>query len=102
MNLLVWSFSAIKDAFNTQRIGQSVTAYVTNFFWKLCLPELISPDLFLFYLQSLEEIEDYCQENLVPHIVMLKDIETGTLRVRSWEKERLVLAETYKNYFTFF
>lgn len=39
-------------------------------------------------LQSLEEIQDYCQENLVPHIVMLKDIETGTLRVRSWEKER--------------
>ncbi|XP_021938823.1 eIF-2-alpha kinase GCN2 isoform X2 [Zootermopsis nevadensis] len=39
-------------------------------------------------LQSLEEIKDYCQENLVPHIVMLKDIETGTLRVCSWEKER--------------
>jgi hypothetical protein len=47
-------------------------------------------------MQSLEEIEDYCQESLVPHIVMLRDIETGTLRVRSWEKERLVLAETCK------
>ncbi|KAJ4436658.1 hypothetical protein ANN_16789 [Periplaneta americana] len=39
-------------------------------------------------LQSLEEIQSYCQENLIQHIVMLKDIETGTLRVRSWEKER--------------
>jgi hypothetical protein len=49
---------------------------------------------FSSYAQSLEEIQDYCQENMVPHIVMLKDIETGTLRVRSWEKERLVVTES--------
>jgi hypothetical protein len=53
-----------------------------------CLSEVILPELFTFCLQSLEEIQDYCQENFVPHIVILKDIETGTLRVQSWEKER--------------
>jgi hypothetical protein len=78
---------------------------MNNLIQQLYLPQLILPGIFSFYMQSLEEIEDYCQENLISHIVLLKDIETGTLRVRSLEKERLVLAETCKifalKYFTF-
>jgi hypothetical protein len=31
---------------------------------------------------------------MVPHIVMLRDMETRTVRVRSWEKERLVATES--------
>nr|CAD7397393.1 unnamed protein product [Timema cristinae] len=37
---------------------------------------------------SLEEVQDYCREQLVPHMVLFKDTETTTVRVRSWKRER--------------
>nr|XP_006824933.1 PREDICTED: eukaryotic translation initiation factor 2-alpha kinase 4-like [Saccoglossus kowalevskii] len=30
---------------------------------------------------SLEEIQDYCKQENIPHLVMLKDVESGTLKV---------------------
>nr|CAD7463560.1 unnamed protein product [Timema tahoe] len=39
-------------------------------------------------IQSLEEVQDYCREQLVPHMVLFKDTETTTVRVRSWKRER--------------
>ncbi|XP_066996679.1 eIF-2-alpha kinase GCN2 [Anabrus simplex] len=38
--------------------------------------------------QTLEEVQHYCREMSVTHIVMLKDTEAGVLRVRSLEKDR--------------
>lgn len=35
-----------------------------------------------------EEICEYCRENSINYIVLLKDGESGTLRVQSWEKDR--------------
>lgn len=39
---------------------------------------------------NIEEIQEQCGELRVPHVVMLKDSEQGTVRVRSWERDRLV------------
>ncbi|XP_015584813.1 eIF-2-alpha kinase GCN2 [Cephus cinctus] len=39
-------------------------------------------------LCTVEEIREYCQENLINHIVMLKSGEKGSLRVQSWERDR--------------
>lgn len=39
-------------------------------------------------LHSDEEICEYCSENAISNIVLLKDGESGTLRVKSWEKDR--------------
>ncbi|RZC35247.1 Pkinase, RWD and/or tRNA-synt His domain containing protein [Asbolus verrucosus] len=35
-----------------------------------------------------EEIQEQCGELKVPHVVMLKDSDQGTVRVRSWERDR--------------
>jgi translation initiation factor 2-alpha kinase 4 len=35
-----------------------------------------------------EEILEYCQENGVNHIVMLKSGEKGSLRIETWERDR--------------
>ncbi|XP_044265056.1 eIF-2-alpha kinase GCN2 [Tribolium madens] len=37
---------------------------------------------------NIEEIQEQCGELRVPHVVMLKDSEQGTVRVRSWERDR--------------
>ncbi|XP_046402509.1 eIF-2-alpha kinase GCN2 [Ischnura elegans] len=39
-------------------------------------------------VQNVEDIQDYCQDLGIPHIVILKDTETGAVRVSTWEKDR--------------
>ncbi|XP_071450666.1 eIF-2-alpha kinase GCN2 isoform X2 [Hetaerina americana] len=39
-------------------------------------------------MQNFEDIQDYCQDLGITHIVILKDTETGSVRVSSWEKDR--------------
>ncbi|XP_012255300.2 eIF-2-alpha kinase GCN2 [Athalia rosae] len=39
-------------------------------------------------LHSTEEIQEYCRENSISYIVLLKNGECGTLRVQYWEKDR--------------
>lgn len=42
----------------------------------------------LIEANNMEEIQEQCNELKVSHVVMLKDTEQGTVRVRSWEKDR--------------
>lgn len=42
----------------------------------------------LIEANNMEEIQEQCNELKVPHVVMLKDTEQGTVRVRSWERDR--------------
>lgn len=37
---------------------------------------------------NIEEIQEQCSELKVPHVIMLKDSEQGSVRVRSWERDR--------------
>ncbi|XP_046628055.1 eIF-2-alpha kinase GCN2 [Neodiprion virginianus] len=37
---------------------------------------------------SAEEISEYCRDNSINYIILLRDGENGTLRVQSWEKDR--------------
>lgn len=39
---------------------------------------------------NLEEIQEQCIELNVLHVVMLKDSEQGSAKIRSWERDRLV------------
>ncbi|XP_063231098.1 eIF-2-alpha kinase GCN2 isoform X2 [Bacillus rossius redtenbacheri] len=39
-------------------------------------------------IQSLEEVQDWCREMMVSNIVLLKETEATSVRVRSWDKER--------------
>lgn len=39
-------------------------------------------------LSTTEEVSDYCRENSITHVVMLKCGEKGSLRVQSWERDR--------------
>ncbi|GLH16938.1 Uncharacterized protein GBIM_21694, partial [Gryllus bimaculatus] len=38
--------------------------------------------------QDAEELQDYCIKNKVKYMVMLKSSETGTVKVRFWDKDR--------------
>ena len=42
------------------------------------------------FLQSLNEVQTWCREKNVPHIVILKDSEIGSARLKTWEKDRSV------------
>lgn len=42
----------------------------------------------LIEANNIEEIQEQCSELKVAHVVMLKDTEQGTVRVRSWERDR--------------
>ncbi|XP_034940000.1 eIF-2-alpha kinase GCN2 [Chelonus insularis] len=35
-----------------------------------------------------EEILDYCRENSIPHVIILKSNEKGNFRLQSWERDR--------------
>lgn len=37
---------------------------------------------------SLEEIHEQVNELKIPHIVILRDNEQGTVRLQSWERDR--------------
>ncbi|KAK7862324.1 hypothetical protein R5R35_005220 [Gryllus longicercus] len=39
-------------------------------------------------VQDAEELQDYCIKNKVKYMVMLKSSETGTVKVRFWDKDR--------------
>ena len=53
-------------------------------------PSIVAIDYFLFFprLQSLEEVQEWCKEKNVPYIVILKDSEAGSARLKTWEKDR--------------
>ncbi len=38
--------------------------------------------------QSLSEVQTWCREKNVPHIVILKDSEIGSARLKTWERDR--------------
>lgn len=42
----------------------------------------------LIEANNMEEIQEQCNELKVPHVIMLKDSEQGSVRVRSWERDR--------------
>lgn len=37
-----------------------------------------------------DELIDYCRENFIVHVVILKSGEKGNLRIQTWERDRLV------------
>ncbi|XP_050471218.1 eIF-2-alpha kinase GCN2 isoform X3 [Bombus huntii] len=39
-------------------------------------------------LVSLEEILEYCRENSISHVILLKTGEKGNIRIQSWERDR--------------
>lgn len=39
-------------------------------------------------LVSLEEILEYCRENSISHVILLKPGEKGNIRIQSWERDR--------------
>ncbi|XP_071876601.1 eukaryotic translation initiation factor 2 alpha kinase Gcn2 isoform X2 [Bombus fervidus] len=39
-------------------------------------------------LVSLEEILEYCRENSISHVILLKAGEKGNIRIQSWERDR--------------
>ena len=41
-----------------------------------------------FNFQTLEEVQGWCKEKNVPYIVILKDSEAGSARLKTWEKDR--------------
>ena len=45
---------------------------------------------FFYIFQGQEEIQDYCKEHHIAHLVVLKDVASGFVKVRSIEKERAV------------
>lgn len=56
----------------------------------------------LIEANNMEEIQEQCNELNVPHVVMLKDSEQGTVRIRSWERDRfqektVIIAELPEN-----
>lgn len=42
----------------------------------------------LIEANNIEEIQEQCNELKVPHVVLLKESEQGSVRIRSWEKDR--------------
>ncbi len=46
--------------------------------------------------KSLEECQDYCKERRVTHLIVLKDLDPGTVRVKSLERESAILKVTEK------
>lgn len=42
----------------------------------------------LDHCQSLDEAQIWCREKKVPHVVILKDSEAGSARLKTWEKDR--------------
>ena len=38
--------------------------------------------------QNLDEVQSWCREKNVAHIVLLKDTEAGSARLKTWEKDR--------------
>ena len=39
-------------------------------------------------VQNVEEVQTWCREKNVPNIVLLKDTEAGSARLKTWEKDR--------------
>ncbi len=46
--------------------------------------------------KSLEECQDYCKERRVTHLIVLKDLDPGTVRVKSLERESAIVKVTEK------
>ncbi|XP_074662114.1 eIF-2-alpha kinase GCN2-like [Tubulanus polymorphus] len=49
----------------------------------------ISTHVLFSSTQSLEEIQDFCRDSFVSHLVILKDGESNTARVKTFEKDRI-------------